>query len=188
MDGLAAFYQAPTICLKCSAQFCRNNFSPGWKQPYYRWSPKTTSTLGLKPRTPVWCSFHDSSLSPENSQEAHWVELGCPWEVRKRGREEWGEDKKRKERKGGSGRNFHTPAKGDVYKFRDKRKAGGEIWEGHTWEYQELQLQWFISYTSGYIYVLFYILHWIAEIIQHFKRETVQFTVCQLYLNKEIFF
>lgn len=106
MDGLAAFYQAPTICLKCSAQFCRSNFSPGWKQPYYRWSPKTPSTLGLKPRTPVWCSFHDSSLSPENSQEAQWVELGCPWEVRKRGRGEWGEDKKRKERKGGVGETF----------------------------------------------------------------------------------
>lgn len=32
-----------------------------------------------------------------------------------------------REGRGGSGRNFHTPAKRDVYKFRDKRKAGGEI-------------------------------------------------------------
>lgn len=84
--------------------------------------------LGLKPRTPAWCSFHYSSLSPENSQGAQWVKRGCPWEVRKRGREEWGEEEEGEKRgSGGSGKNLRTPAKGDVYKFRDKRKAGGEM-------------------------------------------------------------
>lgn len=53
-----------------------------------------------------------------------WLPLGSK-EKRKGG--VGGEDKKRKGRRGGSGRNLRTPAKGDVYKFRDKRKAGGEM-------------------------------------------------------------
>lgn len=75
--------------------------------------------------------------------------------MRKRGREEWGEDKYRKEKEGTRRRNSPTSAKGDVYKeLRAERKAGGEIQEGHTGEHQALQLKWYISY----IYTLFYIL------------------------------
>lgn len=71
-------------------------------------------------------------MSPEDSQEAQWTELGCPWEGRERGREAWGEGKYRKEREVTRGRNSHTSAKGGVYKeLRAERKAGGEIQEGH---------------------------------------------------------
>lgn len=73
--------------------------------------------------------------------------------MRTRGREGWGEDEKRKRKKGGSRKNSHTPAKEDVCEeFRAKRKAGVEIREKHTWKHQELQLERFISYT-GWLYL-----------------------------------
>lgn len=61
----------------------------------------------------------------------------------------WGEDEKRKRKKGGSRKNYHPPAKEDVCEeFRAKRKAGVEIREKHMWKRQELQLGQFTSYTG----------------------------------------
>lgn len=74
--------------------------------------------------------------------------------MRTRGREGWGEGKKRKRKKGGGRRNSPCPAKEDVCDgFRAKRKAGVEIREKNTWKHQELQLERFISYT-GWLYLL----------------------------------
>lgn len=90
-------YTAPTICPRCSAQFCMDYLSPtDVNSPIQKKSKdiQHTAAKTQESRPPAWGSFHYSSLSSEDSQKAQWDELGCPWEVRTTG----GGDEKRVEK------------------------------------------------------------------------------------------